>query len=556
MKKLLFFLQILLFTFYSCQKKDQPSYVSKSPDLKKGEAFLNHQNDSAFYYFNKVATLSKDSLQIAMAYNNMGVIQSGAGDYFGAQESLLQSLKFLDEQDTSHRRCLAADYNELGLNSTRLQNYDAALSYYDAALKFTDRKEFKLVILNNKALAHQKKETYTDALKIYRSILTQIPKGGIEYARILSNVAKTKWLQDPSYNAVPELLTALHIREKNNDLWGQNASYYHLADYYTTGKPDSALFYAQKMYTVAQRLGNPDDVIRALQKLIILSPSHSVSRYFKRYQHMRDSIESARIADKNQFALIRYEVQKNKADNLKLQKDNTEKKYKIIRQNIILFIIIVLVFAGAVVAVIWYRKRKQLLEMEAQNFVRESQLRTSQKIHDVVANGLYRIMNEVEYQDELDKEQLLDKIEVLYEQSRDISYEKPMSTTHDFHGKVHALLNSFSGKDNKFVVAGNNGELWKGLTEEQLHEIEHILLELMINMSKHSKSTRVAVKFQRKEERICISYTDNGVGLPSDFKYGNGLTNTGNRIKKLRGNLSFDSESRRGLKIQISFPIT
>ncbi len=554
MKKLFFFLLIAILAFNSCQKKEAQVRIIKAPDYQKAESLLYHQNDSAFYYFNKVVTSSKDSFLVALAYNNMAVIQSDAADHFGCQESLSQSLRFLNEQKKRDRSCLASDYNELGLTSINLKNYDAAIPFYDAALKFCDYKDFQLVILNNKALAYQKKGAYREALKIYKAVLAETKKGGIEYARILSNIAKTQWLLRPGYKAAPELLTALAIRIKNKDLAGQNASYAHLADYYAPSKPDSALFYAGKMYATAQQIDNPDDRIEALQKLIRLSPPHPTKHYFLVYQQLSDSLQAARNAAKNQFALIRYEVQKNKSDNLKLQKDNTEKKYQIIRQNIIMGIIIFLMITGIIITMLWYRKRKQRLEMEAQNAIREIQLRTSKKVHDVVANGLYRIITEIEYQD-LDKERLLDNIDILYQQSRDISYEKPQSNDHDFDQKISGLISSFASAKTKVLVAGNNKQLWKDISAHARYEVEHILQELMVNMAKHSQAATVVIRFEQHEKNINIYYTDDGIGLPAEFKQGNGLTNTGNRIKELNGSISFDGNTEKGLKIRISFPI-
>jgi len=193
--------------------------------------------------------------------------------------------------------------------------------------------------------------------------------------------------------------------------------------------------------------------------------------------------------------------------------------------------------------------------MEAENRVRKMQLQTSKKVHDVVANGLYRIMTEIEHRDHLDREQLLDKIEMLYEQSRDISYEKPEDTQDDYQEKIADLLRSFAAQDTRVLVAGNSEQLWKGAGIRILYELEHILQELMVNMTKHSHARTVVVRFERKKQHIVIIYTDDGKGLPSDLKYGNGLVNTENRIKDLNGSISFGANKERGLKVRILVPI-
>jgi tetratricopeptide (TPR) repeat protein len=178
----------------------------KGPDYKKAESLFYYGNkDSAFYYFNEVVTHPKDSLQVAMSYSYMAAMQSDAGDYFGSQESLLLSLKYLDEKKAKDHYCIAANYNELGVTNLNLNHYDAAIEYDNQALKFAQEEQLKLVVLNNKAVALQKKQQYAAAIRIYDSILTVTQPHTKEYARVLSNLAKTRWLKDTTYNAFPEL---------------------------------------------------------------------------------------------------------------------------------------------------------------------------------------------------------------------------------------------------------------------------------------------------------------------------------------------------------------
>jgi signal transduction histidine kinase len=450
--------------------------------------------------------------------------------------------------------CISSDYNELGINSVSLKNYDAAIGYYDSAYRVAKEGNLQLVILNNKALVYQKKGAYAQALKLYKEIIST-KKSKKEYARILSNIAKTKWLQNPGYNAAPELLSALRMRREESDLWGQNASYAHLADYYSRKDPDSAFLYAREMYAVAGRLQSPDDRLEALQKMVRSGPPKNVKAYFAGYQQLSDSLQTARNAAKNQFALIRYDAEKNKADNLKLQKDNTEKRYEILRQGIFLYVTLFVLAGGTVAAFFWYRKRKQRLELEAQNAIRESQLRTSKTIHDVVANGLYRMMSEVENQEQLDRDLLLDRIEALYNRSRDISYEAPQREEHNFPEKIAAMLLSFATDQTKVVLAGNDEAFWVKASVLVKHELEHVLQELMVNMKKHSSASNVVVRFENGGSRHQIVYRDDGVGFSDGFRRKNGLNNTGNRIKTIGGELIFDSKSGKGLQIEISFPI-
>ena len=544
------YLIIILSIFISTCNKERKNEHSNRQDVYflKAESLYNKNSDSAFYYFYRFTTLNRDSLLTGQAFSYMALIQSNAGDNYGAQESLIHSLKYLNKNIKDHWLSIATNYNELGLTSMNLKDYKTALGYFNNALPFYTNLNYLCSALNNKAWAYRELGQYNKAIKIYKYILNQ-KVDTTEYARFLSNFEKTKWLQNSNYNAGPQFLKALQIRSIENDHWGQNASYAHLADFYEKKMPDSALIYAQKMYLTATKLNSPDDQLEALQKLIKLSPAKETKYFFSVYEKLNDSLQTARSAAKNQFALIRYETEKSKADNLVLQKDNDGKRYQII---ILAFGIVLISVTGTVL----YKKRKQRIELQAQNTIRENKLKTSQKVHDVVANGLYKIMSKLDNQETLKNNPVINEIEELYEQSRDLSYEKPRPKNHHFHEKIFDLLKSFASENTRVILVGNSIQLWEKVSEQAKEEIQHILQELMVNMSKHSQASDVVIRFEQAQQKINISYTDNGIGIRGGVQPNNGLTNTGTRIEAIGGTITFDTKVEKGLKIQISFPVS
>ncbi|SEO16201.1 hypothetical protein SAMN05216436_1405 [bacterium A37T11] len=560
-RQLLFYLLALLL-ISSCTKTKVPKPKVKE-NLFYDKAFElreNNQTDSSFLYFYKAKDLfleQADSLGAGKCLVNMAIFLTEKGDYYGGQETAIEALKYLDERNPNHFHYLGSNYNNLGLATFRLQDFNRSLVFYNFAVKFSDDPSDTRVYLNNKAKVYQRLKNYKQAINIYRLILAQSNNNQLEYARILTNLAVAKWLQNPHYPAAKELLKAFQIRQKGHDLLGMNSSYGHLADFYALSHPDSAIIYARNMNIVAQQIKIPSDQIEALQKLIKLCPPDSTKQYFQIYQHLRDSVEQARNADKNQFALIRFEVEKNKAENLKLQKDNADKAYQITRQRLIIGMVIFLACLFIIGGTYWYKKRKQRLELESQNQLKAQQLKTSKKIHDVVANGIYRVMTELENKNYLDRDELLDKLEDMYEKSRDISYETEASETsqEEFNEKITRLLTSFATESVKVIIAGNESALWEALSAEVKYEVEQVLQELMVNMRKHSQAGLVAVRFEQQDKQVHIYYVDNGVGMSHTQPWGNGLRNTGNRINSIGGELTFDGEAENGLKIHLSFPI-
>lgn len=536
-------LLILLAITVGCKKHDKADLNNLSfLDYRIGDSLFRLGNDSAYYYYNAAANNSSDRLQKARAYNRMAVTQFNSGDHFGSQETLMESQKLLDEKTDGDRPYLLSNYNLLGRSHLELKNYEDAITSFKKAEEMQQKGQSNPTLRNNLAVAYQKKKDYGQAKTLFQLAMNSSKKDTLVYARALSNFARTKWLEDSSYYAAPELLIALRLRGIKNERDGLKTSYSHLADYYFTSQPDSSLYYAKKMYQVAQ---NPDDILEAIQKITKIGSPVDAKGFSDIYYKLDDSLKQARNISRNQFAAIRYESDKNKADNLRLQRDNFKQRvylYGIAAGFILLFAL----------GVGWYFRRKRRIEQKSQESIREHQFKTSKKVHDVVANGLYQIMTDLEHRDKIDKDPLLDKIEVLYEQSRDISYDPPVDQVNDYSSHIHRLLSSFGTANAKVLIVGNQEKVWSKLSNYEKRELEFVLQELMVNMSKHSRAQNVVIKFSEQADCLSILYKDDGIGLSSTVTFGNGLRNTENRIKSIGGTVIFDGLT--GLKIEISLP--
>ena len=369
----------------------------------------------------------------------------------------------------------------------------------------------------------------------------------------LNNIGRSYFLENKNANVLPYFLNSLKIRESKNDLWGLNSSYATLADYYKEKDAQKSLFYANKMYEIARKINNPDDQLEALQKIIFLENPIKSKELFKKYDLLKDSVQIERNKAKNQFALIRYETEKNKIENEKLKTEKAEKENKILRQNFLLLLLSI----GIVAFYFWYKRRKKLLQLEKENEIRNTELRYSKKVHDVVANGLYQTMVEIQNKEKIEKENLLDQLENLYEKSRDISHEKTEEEVLlEYSEKLSAMLTSYSCEETQILIAGNSENIWKPLSEKKKKELFYILQELMVNMKKHSSANLVVLKFEKNQENIFIKYTDNGIGIQNfEKKSGSGIHNMEIRIATINGVINFEKNPKGGLIITINISI-
>ena len=554
--KYLYLFSFLLLLFYSCsnhtgkEKKEKNLFYDQAFEFRQKEMY-----DSAFFYFNKAKDLflqQKDSVSAGKCLVSMGIISANKDDYFGAQEISLNAISYFDQKKEDQYFYIHSNYNNLGIATSNLSNNADALKFYDAAIEFCRDSLDTRIYLNNKATVYQKIGDYKAALKIYNRILKGATKNRKEYARILTNISTTRWQQNPNYNPVADYLKALHIREQEKDFFGLNSSYIRLSDFYAKKQTDSALFYADKMYKVATKLNSAENRLLALKRLIKLSPPQLTQQYFVIYQNLDDSLQNARSVAKNQFALIRYETEKHKADFLNAQAENIQKQNNILRKNFAVGILALFLLAGYW----WYRKRKKGLQQEKEIEVKNTEIKYVKKIHDRVANKVYQLMSEVDNTPKVNRDILLDRLEVLYNISRDISYDsKELNTGKNYDQELSKMLKSYSCETIAVFIIGNEQELWEVVSNEAKTEVFYIMQELMTNMKKHSQAETVVLKFNRNEDMVHISYSDNGVGMNDAIKK-NGLTNTENRINSIQGTITFENTQEKELEIQLSFPFS
>lgn len=559
MKHFLFI--IALFTIFGCQKEIEKSkiVISENSYYDKAFEFLDaKKQDSAFLYFSKAKDLffvKKDSLGVGKSLINMAIIQEQYGDNFGGQETGLFALNYLKEKDSTHQYYLATDYNTLGIICYNLKDYDNAEQFYLKAIHFIDNEDDKRTHLNNLANLYKIEHHYKKADSVYRKLLSTNKNHDLSFARISTNYAELKTTENPNYNPLQELHIALNIRKRENDLWGQNSSYSHLSNYYTNKNQDSARFYALQMLDIAKKINSPDDKVEAFQKLIIVDPAR-YSTYFKEYQKLSDSMQTVRSKAKNQFALIRFETEKNKRENISLQKENLEKKFEIIKHQIIAGILILLIIALLGVLYFWNKRKKRLKIIEKQKILESEREKFSKKIHDEFSNDVYNIMSTVENKTDINKPDLLNKLEIIYNKSRDLSRDFVNENfTKDYYPtSLLQMLNNYNSANTKVLVIKNDDATWQNVSEKIKKESFIILQELLINMKKHSQASLVAVKFERINHELSVHYNDNGIGIKEN-SLKNGLHNVEIRIKSLGGKLIFDKNLEKGTKISFSIPI-
>jgi len=118
------------------------------------------------------------------------------------------------------------------------------------------------------------------------------------------------------------------------------------------------------------------------------------------------------------------------------------------------------------------------------------------------------------------------------------------------------MMGSYSNPKTNVIINGFDSFNWSLLEEYKKIMLYRILQELLVNMKKHSQCSLVAISFKVVDDKIQVVYSDNGIGFSSDTKIlKNGLQNVENRIKAIKGTITFDNATGKGFKVSLSFPI-
>lgn len=561
MPNLKFLILILLFLTINCNDSDKSIKKEKTPSLVEADKIFEEaknqynksENKKAFLSFSKAENIykqNKDTLNIVSTLIYKAFILNGIGDYYSSNERSAEALNLLSEpRDSAY---LISVYNCLAISETNLKRYSEALKWYTKALNLNSDKQKQITVKNNIADLYTKLKQYSRSIKIYDSLLSDknLQKNTIDYARIFDNYNYSKWLENNTYNSENNLLHILDVKKELKDIPGQISTHSHLAEYYTLLNTDKALYHTNEKYKLSDSIKNPIDKLESLQSLIEIDNPQNTKKYFKEYKFLNDSIQSSKDDAKNSFALIEYDVEKKENENQQLKLKMAEDDIKTIIRNVGLGALSLLLIGGF----FWYKRRKKRLKQEQELEVKNTQLKMSKKVHDVVANGLYHMMIDVQNNPEVDKTRILNNIEKMYEESRDISHENIAEK--DFTLRFISMITSYSCDEQKVLLVGYKESIWENISYNTQLELYYILREILVNMRKHSRAKLASVKFEKDYKSLKIRYTDNGIGINDlNQRKGTGIHNTENRIESIGGDIIFEKNPTGGLIVRITIPI-
>ena len=568
------FILLLLFFIHSCDnvsknKKNPKTEKTKNSNsifartlLDKAEVFNSKQVfDSAYYYYNRSKInyeLEKDSSKIAFNLIQMATMQQVLSDYLGSEKNLIEALPFIQKGSLYE----SAAYNLLGISSKELSNYEDAIYYYDKAKTSTTDTIAQIILINNKANIYIDQKKYTKSIQLLEPILHLkiLESNEIRKAKIIDNIGFSYFKENQNQKGLPMMLESLSIRKKNNDFYGIVGSNLHLAEYYQKNQPQIANEYALNAYHTSRKIHNIDSRLKSLSFLIATNFDEKSNQFAVDFIALNDSIIKVRNNAKNQFVKIKFDTDKNRAENLSLIAQNTESDLQLEReknQKHLSYFGISLLLIGIFFILTYFRNRNKRIQIEA---TYNTETRISKKLHDELANDVFQTMAFAETQDLVlpnNKETLLNNLDTIYSRTRNISKENStIETGIHFIPNLKEMMSGYNSYTTTILIHELESINWSSIENTKKITVYRVIQELLVNMKKHSKSSLVVLSFKINKNIIYFDYTDNGIGANFEkINIKNGLQNVENRILAIKGTITFDTKSEKGFKVKITFPI-
>lgn len=506
-------------------------------------------NDYANAFINSSKALEKyqelqNYIKILQISKRMANLQIIVGDYSGAELTAIEALKVSDKVDDKdevvwHNDLIAKIYRERTI-------YKEALKYHKQAISLELSNKSKASLINNYGVTLIKYGKYKDAITVLKEALMYDGINIKTRNRCLDNISVAMAKLGDS-EAEQLMLTVLQNKRADNDIEGVFASAIHLTEFYKSQRNfDKASYWSGQALQVADSIKSPDARIEALG--LVIETGNTVDRsQFVKYKTLMDSLTSIQNEYAFLFAKVKFdfEQEQRKAQESKIASQKSDYQ----RKNALTLTIAIIVLSALVFFIQrQVAKRKQLEE----RFVTESKI--SKRVHDVLANDMFSIRSELAIQNT--QESTLNKLDELYERTRDISKEfSSIDTEHNYFGTLSYMLRAMLPQDVKLILRGSENILWNSISKSKKVALYRSLQELMINMKKHSNASAVVIAFAKANKNLIVDYKDNGTKGSKQNNLGNGLQNVESRISALKGTFTFEITNAIGCEATIQIPV-
>lgn len=485
-----------------------------------------------------------DSLNIAQNYRNIANCLYYSNDFGKSIEYATKSLKWLGSKK-QHIPFKAIAYDLIALNYNYLGELDSSEQYFKKALKIIEEVPAKYD--SDKSIVYSN----------YSSLLEE--KGRINESILLLN-------------------KAISIDKKLENVSGLAWDYCQLA--YLGLHSDSlewAFFNLQTADSLVQFSSTLDSKVNVKYGYFLYylkkGENDSALKYSDLYHQMYDSLVSLQTDENIQRIEAQFQVERKEAA-LQLANEKVE-RFKIENENkrLLIWIIGLVLTALLVVFLLYYRNvlsKQKINSMELE--IKDSKLdelmsqqeskayaamlkgqekereRVAQELHDRLGGTLAALKLSLKREENVVSTEDMEILDQAVAEVRSISHNLSSGAIqkYGFNQALQQLCSSLERSGGlKFSIYLHPDVA--SLGQAASLELYRIVQELVANTIKHADASEVSLQTNFDGNTFNLIYEDNGKGFDmKKVKQGIGLDNIKARVKKLKGQVHFDTEVGRG----------
>jgi len=554
--------------------------------------YTEQQNDSAYQYFykaTKIFSKLKMNQHLFETLINMADVQETEKDYIGSEATAIRAIKLsktLSETERNLNR-LWILYNLLGVISGELQLLDDSLDYHNKALEICDKMDNgldnRLYSKNNMAFIYRKKGDFIKSLALYKEVLKTNDLFNIDppfYALILDNIAYTRFLLEDNKTDEIEYLfnRAYKISDSLNDTSSLMAVSIDMSKYYRSkNQMDSALYYANKTYTIAKETNTNNVILESLLLKSNLEGGEAAKKYLSEHIKLSDSLLNNERAIRNKFAKIEFETKEIELENEQIAK---EKQQLMIFSGILiitLFLLYIIITQRAKNKELQFIQQQQETNEEIYNLMLSQQdkidegraqekRRISEELHDGILGRLFGTrlsldslnLNKTEEAIQT-RSTYINELKAIEQDIRKVSHDlnTDFVSGSGYKDIIKTLVETQTkAYELEYNIANDDNINWDEISNKTKIHFYRIIQESLQNIYKHANANSVKISFQIKNNVICLTISDDGSGFElNKVRRGIGIKNITSRTKEIKGELEIKSEKDLGTSISIKVPI-
>ncbi|WP_164674827.1 tetratricopeptide repeat-containing sensor histidine kinase [Flagellimonas maritima] len=594
-KKILNYLQIAKTIQSIGEKEEMKTFLEKIKskiDLEKNNrvSFMYHllESRNLLYHHNysesiiecgnalKIKNFGTEE-EVIYVLSSLGTCYYFKSEYEDALKNHFKALEICESMELNN--CRAGILNNISVVYSATLDWQKAKDYTERALKNAElnANDFeKSRAIGNMAIVYAEKGEFKKSEEWFlKDLEFDILKGdSLSIARNYNNLGKLNDVQNQNLKALDYYRKGLQIAELQNDAASVALGYQNLGwIQHKLGRNTIGLINIQKGMQMTKDLGNRDKLRDAYLNIsefyYALDQPKKALNYFASYHDLNDSLIGENHLKAISELEIKYETEKKENEILKLSEEQLKSEVTITNQDRKLRQLSFSLVALSIITLLTFFLFKQRLQNKRQNelllTISETQTaerkRISQDLHDSIGGSLALTKNNLqnvigklkEVPSEMDEALLA--LNQTSDQVRQISHNLMPGELVRF-GLVPAI-NTLLEQLNKEEI---HAQLYTTQMEDRIEPLKEIQLyrivqEAIQNVLKHAKAKNLYIHLNKHKQHLSMLIEDDGIGVLSSSKEGQGLKNIEQRIKMLNGNFTLDSSKNKGTTLNIQIPI-